>query len=279
VTERPRFVSFLTDFGRADEFVGVCHAVMLDLAPDLRIIDLTHDIPPFDVRAGALSLVRAAQYLPSGIVLAVVDPGVGTARRLVAIEVDGGFFVGPDNGLLAPAVAMAGGPRRIVSLTNRAYQLDPPGPTFAARDIMSPACGHLASGVDLGELGEPVDPAAMVPGIVPLPDEIESGYRAEVLWVDRFGNCQLNVGPDDLALHGLALGATLEVEIGDRARRVRWAHTYGDAKPSELVLVVDSYGLCSLALDRASAAQECGLRAGSSVRLTWESSEATREQG
>ena len=117
MVDRPPFVSFLSDYGRADEFVGVCHAVMLDVTPDLRIVDITHEIAPFDVRAGALALVRAVQYLPDGVVLAVVDPGVGTDRRAVAIEVaDGeGVFVGPDNGLLASAVAMAGGAQRAVT--------------------------------------------------------------------------------------------------------------------------------------------------------------------
>src|SRR5437868_14233760 len=112
---------------------------MLDIAPDLRIIDVTHEIPAFDVRAGALALVRAVQYLPEGVVLAVVDPGVGTDRRCIAVEVENGFFVGPDNGLLAPAVSMLGGPRTIVELKNPAYQLAAPGPTFAGRDIMAPA--------------------------------------------------------------------------------------------------------------------------------------------
>ncbi len=111
--DRPRFVSFLSDYGRVDEFVGVCHAVMLDIAPEVRIVDITHDVTPFDVRAGALALVRAVQYLPEGVVLAIVDPGVGTDRRCIAVEVENGFFVGPDNGLLAPAVAMADGARRV----------------------------------------------------------------------------------------------------------------------------------------------------------------------
>jgi S-adenosylmethionine hydrolase len=269
VNETPRsisrFVSFLSDFGRGDEFVGVCHAVMLDIAPDLRIVDITHDIPPFDVRAGALALVRAAQYLPAGIVLAVVDPGVGTDRRLLAVEVDGGVFVGPDNGLLAPAVAMAGGARRVVALTNPQYRLEAPGATFAARDVMSPACGHLANGVEVTELGETVDPATLVPGLVPLPEADGSELRAEVLWVDRFGNCQLNLAPEDLRERGVDVGDSVELRFGDTTRLARWVDAYADAKPSELVIVVDSYGLCSVARDRASAASECGLRPGASV--------------
>ena len=105
MADRPPFVSFLSDYGRADEFVGVCHAVMLDIAPTVRIVDITHDVPAFDVRAGALALVRAVQYLPEGVVLAVVDPGVGSDRRCIAVAVENGYLVGPDNGLLAPELA------------------------------------------------------------------------------------------------------------------------------------------------------------------------------
>src|SRR5436190_12389177 len=144
---------------------------MLDLAPHVRIVDVTHDIAPFDVRAGALTLVRSVQYLPEGIVLAIVDPGVGTDRRCVAVEVENGWLVGPDNGLLAPSVAMLGGPRTVVALTNEEYQLAAPGATFAGRDVMSPAAAHLANGVAIEQLGEPVDPASLVPGLLPLPRE------------------------------------------------------------------------------------------------------------
>ncbi|HYT26608.1 MAG TPA: SAM-dependent chlorinase/fluorinase [Actinomycetota bacterium] len=144
-----RFVSFLSDYGHSDEFVGVCKSVMLSLAPDLQIIDITHDLPVHDVRAGALTLVRAAQYLPDGgIVLAVVDPGVGTDRRLVAVEVEHGILLGPDNGLLAPAVAILGGAQRVVSLTSTEHQLPAPGPTFAGRDILAPAAALLVDGTE-----------------------------------------------------------------------------------------------------------------------------------
>jgi S-adenosyl-L-methionine hydrolase (adenosine-forming) len=269
VTPARPFVSFLSDYGHADEFVGVCKSVMLSLVPDLQIIDITHDLPPHDVRAGALTLVRAAQYLPDGgIVLAVVDPGVGTDRRLVGVEVEHGILLGPDNGLLAPAVAILGGAQRVISLTSTEHQLPAPGPTFAGRDILAPAAAHLAAGVDLSELGEEVDPAGLVPGLVSLPQHDEGGaIRGEVWWIDRFGNCELNVDPDELRAHGAEPGEALEVRFGDQARSVRWVQTYADAKPAELVLLVDSYGLASLALDRGSAAAECKLSSGSGVTI------------
>lgn len=267
MSETPRVVSFLTDYGHADEFVGVCKAVMLQLAPELSIIDITHDVPVHDVRAGALTLVRAVQYLPEGIVLGIVDPGVGTDRRALAIETETGILIGPDNGLLAPAVAMVGGARRAVSLTNTEYHLLAPGPTFAGRDVFAPAAGHLAAGVPLEELGEAVDPASLTPGLVPLPTLEGNRAVGEVWWVDRYGNCQLNIGPEDLAALGARPGDPVEVHMGDEVRTARWAETYADAKPSELLLVVDSYGLLALALDRRSAAEEHRLRAGRAVTL------------
>jgi S-adenosylmethionine hydrolase len=270
VPDRPPFVSFLSDYGTSDEFVGVCHAVMLDVAPDLRIVDVTHDVPPFDVRAGALTLVRAIQYLPEGVVLAVVDPGVGTERRCVAVEVENGFLVGPDNGLLAPAVAMLGGPRRIVALTNPKYQLPAPGPTFAGRDVMAPAAAYLAAGAPIDELGSAVDVTSLAPGLIPLPNETDTELAGEVLWVDRYGNCQLNVAPEQLRERGASPGDFVVVRIADEERRARWVGAFADAKPSELALIVDSYGMCALALDQRSAASFLKVRAGTKVAVVTE---------
>ena len=165
VTDRP--ISFLSDFGRADEFVGVVHGVIATIAPAVRVIDLTHDIVPGDVLGGALSLVRSIQYVPSGVVLAVVDPGVGTARRAVAAETEWGHFVGPDNGLLSPAVALMGGATRTVSLENPDVMLPSQGATFHGRDVFAPAAAVLASGEatldDLGPLGRSGRPHTVAP--------------------------------------------------------------------------------------------------------------------
>src|SRR5437588_6792444 len=192
-------ISFLSDYGLADEFVGVCKAVMRRIAPHAAVIDICHEVPPHDVRAGSLALARAAQYLPAGIVLGIVDPGVGGDRRAVAVEAAGGeaVFVGPDNGVLASAVAMTGGASRAVALTNEEYQLPAPGPTFAGRDVFAPAAAYLCDGVDLLELGETVDPLSLLPGILPLTRAENGKPVGQVLWVDRFGNVQLNVGPTD----------------------------------------------------------------------------------
>jgi hypothetical protein len=266
--ESLRFVSFLSDYGTRDEFVGVCKGVMLGIAPQLSILDVTHEVPAFDVRAGALTLSRAVQYLPAGVVLAIVDPGVGTARRCVAVEVEHGYLVGPDNGLLAPAVAMLGGPQRVVALTSPEHRLDAPSETFAGRDVMAPAAAYLADGTPITDLGDVIEASSLVPGMLPLPSEADDGALAgEVLWVDRFGNCQLNFDADLLRARDLSPGEGFEIRIGDESGRVRWVDTFADAKPSELVVLVDSYGLLTLALDRQSAAERHHLAVGTAVTL------------
>jgi len=267
-SDQLQFVSFLSDYGLGDEFVGVCKGVMLGIAPHLTILDVTHDVAAFDVRAGALALSRAVQYLPAGVVLAIVDPGVGTARRCVAIEVENGYLVGPDNGLLAPAVAMLGGPLRTVALSSAEHRLDAPSETFAGRDVMAPAAAYLAAGTPLTDLGDLIDPVTLVPGMLPLPTESDDGVLAgEVLWIDRFGNAQLNLDADMLRARDIGPGAGFEVRIGDVSGRVRWVDTFSDAKPSELVVLVDSYGLLTLALDRQSCAARHKLRVGTAVTL------------
>jgi S-adenosylmethionine hydrolase len=260
-------ISFLSDYGLVDEFVGVVKSVVRTIAPHVFVIDITHDIAPHDVRAGSLALVRSVQYLAPGVVLAVVDPGVGTDRRGVAVEVgeEGeAVFVGPDNGLLASAVSMVGGARRAVSLTSAAHQLPALGPTFAGRDVFAPAAAHLCNGVDLAELGDPVDPVTLLPGVLPLSREEEGVLHAEVLWVDRYGNAQLNVGPEDIATFGdrVAIRWGAEVRTGARAA------TYGALKAGQVGLIVDSYGLVSIALDRQSAAAQLHIRPGDAVQLS-----------
>ncbi len=260
-------VSFLSDYGHADEFVGVVHSVIRSLAPHVVVVDIVHDLPPFDIRAASLALSRAVQYVAPGIVLAVVDPGVGTSRRAIAAEVgeDGeGVLIGPDNGLLGPAALMCGGVTRAVELTNPTYQLVPPGPTFAGRDVFAPAAAHLAAGVPITELGPEVDPHTLVPSLIPLSRADGAAIVGEVLWVDRYGNCQLNVDPDDAA----PLGEVVGVRIGDEPRRsARRVTAFGDLRTGQLGLLVDSYGLLSIVASQASAADALGLEPGTAVRL------------
>ncbi len=276
MTNKYSTISFLSDYGTRDEFVGVVKSVIYEIAPQCRVVDLTHEIEPFDVRAGSLSLARCVSYVASGVVLAVVDPGVGSTRRAIAVEVaDGkGVFVGPDNGLLAMAIALAGGAGRAVCLTNPEYHLVAPGETFAGRDIFGPVAAHLCNGVDLSELGEMIDPALLLPGVVPLPRQENGALHGEVTWVDRFGNCQLNIGPDEV----LDFGEVVRVEIGSLmsgasatrepvVRALKVVRSY-DKIGSGIGLVVDSYGMLSLCVDRGSAATELQIGQGDLIVLS-----------
>jgi len=258
-------VSFLSDYGLVDEFVGVVKGVLRDLAPHAVVIDITHDVPPHDVRAGSLALARSIQYLPSGIVLAIVDPGVGTDRRGVAIRIAGGegVLVGPDNGLLAPAAQMAGGAEEAVVLTNEDLHLPAPGNTFAGRDVFAPVAAHLCNGGDLGDLGEPIDPASLLPGMVPVPRDENGGLVCEVLWVDRFGNAQLNLGPEDVA----GWGDRIRLRVGEGTRTATLVPSFAGIGGG-LGLVVDSYGMLAVALDRRSAAEELGLAPGDAIHVS-----------
>jgi len=239
-------------------------SVIRSIEPGATVIDITHDIPAHDVRAGSLALARAAQYLVPGVVLAVVDPGVGTDRRAVAVEVGEGqsVLVGPDNGLLAATVGLVGGATRVVELANPEYRLEAPGSTFDGRDVFGPAAAHLCAGVDLVELGPLIDPATLTPGMVPLPFPEGDAVAAQVLWIDRFGNAQLNVGPDDVE----ALGDRVRLRFLDRSRVATRAASFAELG-GDVGLVLDSYGLLAVAVDRASAAAELGLAAGDEVKI------------
>lgn len=259
-------ISFLSDYGHADEFVGVVHSVIRGIALDACVIDITHEIAPHDVRAGGLALARSAPYMAPGIALAVVDPGVGTDRKGVVVEVaDGGaYLVGPDNGLLAPAVALIGGATGAVVLDNPDYQLPPMGQTFDGRDVFAPAAAHLCLGVPMAELGTAIDPIQLLPGLLPVSEVRDDGsITCEVLWVDRFGNAQLNVEPEYLD----DWPDVVSVEGGRVNRNATRVATFGEIVGGGFGLLVDSYGLLSIAVDRGSAAAELDLSEGDEITL------------
>jgi len=243
-------ISFLSDFGYEDEFVGVVHGVIARIAPTTRIIDITHGIGHGDIHGGAMALTRAVQFMPDGVFLGVVDPGVGTDRRAIAASTPVGFFVGPDNGLLAPAVAMVGGADLIVSLEEALYQLPSAGSTFAGRDVFGPAAAVLASGqAQIEDLGPILDPGSISPLLVPLAEPTGNGaVRGSVLWVDTFGNIQFNVAPGDLAALGLSPGDDVVVAFNMEESRIAWGSTYGDVAEGEPVIHVDSHGQIAIAV-------------------------------
>ena len=269
-------ISFLSDYGLVDEFVGVVHSVIRSITPGVHVVDVTHQIAPHDVRGGGLALARSAPYLCPGVVLAVVDPGVGTARRGIAVEVGDGasILIGPDNGLLATAVAMCGGVTRVVELTSPDHRLEAPGPTFAGRDVFAPAAAHLCAGVPLEELGPIVEGTSLRPGLLPVAHPDGDELAAEVLWVDRYGNAQLNLDGDDIEAllvagsRGPEPDDRLRLRLGDDVRTARVVETYAELGPNDIGLVVDSYGLVAVVVDQRSAAGELGLGPATPVHLS-----------
>ncbi|HJP16157.1 MAG TPA: SAM-dependent chlorinase/fluorinase [Acidimicrobiales bacterium] len=263
-------ISFLSDFGIKDEFVGVVHSVFRSIAPQVEVIDITHGIPAHDVKAGSLALARSVEYLCPGIVVAVVDPGVGTDRKRIAVEVGEGesILIGPDNGLLAPAVAMVGGPKRVIELTNTDFHLDSSSTTFDGRDVFAPAAAHLANGVVITELGESIDPSGLVPAIIPVSYIDEGTLHAEVLWIDQYGNIQLNIGFEDLP------EGQLQVKIEEQIHSVDRVTTFDQIPESGFGLIVDSSGLIEIAALRSSAAKELRTSTGDSIQIINTSNES-----
>jgi S-adenosylmethionine hydrolase len=261
-------ISFLSDFGRVDEFVGVVHGVIARIAPEVRVIDVGHDFPRGDIRASALALLRAVQYLPEGVALAVVDPGVGTERKAICARTPWGHFIGPDNGLLAPAVAMVGGADRIVAIENPELRLPAEGATFHGRDLFAPAAAVIASGqATIDDLGPEVDADTITPLMLPLVEHGGDAAVGEVLWVDHFGNAQTNVSPADLTMLGLGPGDDVIVRVGATDHRLRWVTAYGDVSAGDGLLHVDSYGQIAVAVHGGRADGDFALAA--NVALTF----------
>ena len=266
------FVTFLTDFGLEDDFVGTCHGVIKRIAPDVQIIDITHGIHPGRILQGALALANALAYMPPGVHLAVVDPGVGTARRPLALrDREGRLYVGPDNGLLLPAVDRHGGVEAAHELANPEYALETVSRTFHGRDLFSPAAAHLAAGVPLAELGPPIAPDALVRLEIPEPEIGQARMRATVLGVDRFGNVALNLTREHLERVAVVPGMRVELAArGERYFAVA-ARTFGDARPGDLILYEDSYRNVAVAVARGSAAELLGIDEGSELMISVDS--------
>ena len=261
------FISFLTDFGLQDDFVGTCHGVIARISPDARVLDLTHGIAAQDVLQGALVLRQSLPFTPVGVHLAVVDPDVGGNRRAIAVRtIDGRVFVGPDNGLLMLA-ADGVGIDAAHELSNPAYRLKEVSRTFHARDIFAPAAAHLANGVPAADFGREIDETTLIRISVPAPEVGSSQLSATVLAIDRFGNVALNMRREHLDAIGLGDGDRVEVRLVlDRYYAVV-AGAFADAAPGELILYEDSYGLATLAISRGSAARLTGVAVGDGLRI------------
>jgi S-adenosylmethionine hydrolase len=265
-----KFITFLTDFGLADDFVGTCHGVIRGIAPDAHIIDITHGIPAQQVLQGALVLANTIPYMPVGVHLAVVDPGVGSDRRCVALrDANERLYVGPDNGLLIPAAEKLGGVAEAREIANTDYALETVSKTFHGRDVFSPAAAHLANGVPLAELGPPLDPAALVRLDIPEPQVGTSRIRATILYVDHFGNIQLNLKRADLERVGIEPGAALELEHrGDPYYAVA-ARTFADARKGDIILYEDAYLNISVAISGGDVASMLKPKPGGELRISF----------
>jgi S-adenosylmethionine hydrolase len=262
------FITFLTDFGLRDDFVGTCHGVIKTIAPDVEVLDITHGIPPRRVLQGALVLANTIGYMPVGVHLAVVDPGVGGNRRPLALEdAAGRLYVGPDNGLLVPAAEGQGGIVRVHELANPEYALPSVSRTFHGRDLFAPAAAHLALGVELERLGPPIDPDALVRLDLPAPEIGTNRMRATVLYVDRFGNVQLNLRREHLEQAGIEPGRQVELELAGERYYAVAARTFADARPGDVILYEDSYRSVSIAINGGDAGAMLHASPGQELRI------------
>ena len=259
-------VTFLSDYGLEDEFVGVCHGVMLRVAPHLKVVHLHHNILRQDIRHGAIVLQQSVAYLPDSVHLAVVDPSVGSTRKAIVVETGWGeVYVGPDNGLLMPAAASSGGVTGAYEIADERFMLTPVSRTFQGRDVFAPAAAHVANGVAPSEFGPRIEPDDLVPLEVPKAWVHDDHLHAEVLQVDRFGNLQLNFGLPELDQVGLRDTNHLEVRLEGQRLNVPFGSTFADVKSGEFVVVCDSYQQLSLAVNKGDAAARLRASAGSTA--------------
>jgi S-adenosylmethionine hydrolase len=271
---RSRFVAsfdcltFLTDYGLEDGFVAACHGVAARIAPAARVIDITHLVQPGDVRRGAAVLAQTIPYLPPAVHVAIVDPGVGTTRRAIAVQAGESLLVGPDNGVLSWGIAALGGAQRAVQLTNGEMWLHPVSTTFHGRDIFMPVAAHLAAGADFESVGTEFDPADLVTLPAPTSRVHDGEAEGEVMSVDRFGNVQLSIPAAQVGRLGIGFGSSLIVRCGRRQLTVPYLETFAAVAPGEIVAFTDSAGLISLAVNAGDAAEQLGLPPGAHVRLS-----------
>ena len=255
-------ITLTTDFGYRDPFVGIMKGVIAGINANARVIDLSHDIPPQDIMAGALVLRHSVPYFPRGAIhVAVIDPGVGSARRPLLVECDGNYFVGPDNGVLS--LALAGKqPTRFTHLSNSAYHLQPVSATFHGRDIFAPVAAYLSLGVAAVAFGDPVDGFLRLK----LPEALRAGRRicGEILYIDSFGNLFTNISERDLT--GLTAD-NLVISLRDATIR-GLVSNYAAAADGEFVALINSWGLLEIAVYKGSAERRATAKVGDKVTLS-----------
>jgi S-adenosylmethionine hydrolase len=264
-----RPVTFLSDYGTADEFVGVVHAVIARIAPEARVIDISHGIPRHAVLQGALTLARALPYAPAGVHLAVVDPEVGARRRAIALQTadENRLLVGPDNGLLLPAAERFGGIAAVVEISASPWRLEPISATFHGRDLFAPVAARLAAGDALADAGPPLEPVELAPLDVPRARRSAGTLVATVLGVDGFGNVSLVADHTDLAAAGLRIGHPVAVTAGDGRLDATYARTFADVHPGDALVYEDAARTAAIAVNTGDAAAALRVRPGDEVTL------------
>ena len=265
---KPRPITFLSDYGYEDEFAGVCRAVISQIAPGAPLIDLTHGVTRQDVRQGAIALANALPFCPPGVHLAVVDPGVGSPRRAVAVAAaEGRYLVGPDNGLLSRALDRHGGALEAVELSRSPFRLEPVSATFHGRDLFAPVAAHLSLGARLDEAGEPIDPGSLAALDLPVPRIASDEVTAHAIHADGYGNVTLNLDASMLTDGPLREGERFEVRAPDGRFEALWASTFADVEAGDVLLFTDSSGALALAVSGGSAAGLLNLERDSEVTL------------
>ncbi len=258
-----KIISFASDFGLSDGSVGVVKGVINRIDSDINIIDISHGIPPQNIKYGSLLLMRAIQYIPQGVLLAVVDPGVGSERKPIAIKTDWGVMIGPDNGLLNLACATVGGAQQAFALENENWIIPHEGETFHARDIFSPFAAAYASGqLKLEEFGQELNLEDLKQYLIPLTDITEKEIKGEILYVDHFGNCQTNISPEELQEKNFKVGDTLSLTIENQELTSKWCSNYQNTTGG-VGVVTDSWGMISIFLSNGDASKLLNCKDGS----------------
>ena len=263
-----KVISFASDFGLNDGSVGVVKGVISRIDESIKVNDISHGIPPQDIKYGSLLLMRAIQYIPQGVLLAVVDPGVGTDRKEIAISTDWGVMIGPDNGLLNLACATVGGAKQAFELENENWIIPHEGNTFHARDIFAPfAAGYASGQLKLEDFGKELNLEDLNQYLIPLTDVTDTEIKGEVLYIDEFGNCQTNISPDELADLGKNIGDVLSVNIQNQEIKMTWSETYQSDGVNQVGLITDSWGMISIFAKNNNASEIIGIVDGEKIDI------------
>ena len=264
-----KIISFASDFGLDDGSVGIVKGVINRIDPEIKINDISHGIPPQNIKQGSLLLMRAVQYIPQGVLLAVVDPGVGTERKPIALDTEWGVMIGPDNGLLNLACATVGGAQRGFLLDNEDWIIPSEGNTFHARDIFSPfAAGYSSGQLAIEDFGPELDLSNLNQYLIPLTEVKDNEIKGEILWVDHYGNCQTNVSPEELNGLKKSIGDVINIKIGNVEIKTTWVDNYQAEYLGDVGLITDSWGMIALFSSNKNASSILNIEDGAKINFS-----------